>query len=72
MKALNTTALVLIIIGGINWGLVGFFNYNLVDNLFGTGSMISLIIYGVVGIAALWSIIAMFMKMNMKMDKEMM
>jgi uncharacterized membrane protein YuzA (DUF378 family) len=56
MKALNITALVLIIIGGINWGLVGFFDYNLVDALFGSGSVLSRTVYAIVGVAALWSV----------------
>ncbi|HMH70367.1 MAG TPA: DUF378 domain-containing protein [Candidatus Saccharimonadales bacterium] len=58
MKSIYTTALVLIIIGGINWGLVGFFGYNLVDSLFGEGSALARIIYALVGLGALY-IIAM-------------
>lgn len=56
MKAMDTTALVLIVIGGINWGLVGFFNYNLVDGIFGEGSVVARVIYAVVGLAALWAL----------------
>lgn len=52
-------AIVLIIIGGINWGLVGFFDWNLVDAIFGEGSIGSRIVYGLVGIAALVSIAAL-------------
>jgi len=62
MKILNTTSLVLIIIGGINWGLVGLFNYNLVDGIFGVESALSRIIYTIVGIAALWAIVNLFAK----------
>lgn len=53
--------LILLIIGGINWGLVGFFNYNLVSAVFG-GSLfiISRIIYAVVGLAALYAISFLF------------
>ena len=53
--------LILLIIGGINWGLVGFFNYNLVAAVFG-GSLliISRIIYAVVGLAALYAISFLF------------
>lgn len=54
MKAVYVTALVLIIIGGVNWGLVGFFDYNLVDSLFGEGSGLSRVIYALVGLAALY------------------
>ncbi len=49
-------ALILTIIGGLNWGLVGLFNYNLVDAIFGTGSTLSRIIYILVGLAALYMI----------------
>jgi len=56
MKALDIIALVLVIIGGLNWGLVGVFDYNLVDAIFGAYSAISSIIYTVVGLAALWTI----------------
>lgn len=56
MKVVDMVALVLVIIGAINWGLVGLFNFNLVDTIFGTMSMVSRIIYTLVGIAGLWSI----------------
>lgn len=56
MKTLDSIMLALIIIGGINWGLIGFFQFNLVDSLFGSFSLISRIIYGLVGIASLYSI----------------
>jgi len=54
VKGIYTTALVLIVIGGINWGLVGFFDYNLVDSLFGAGSALARIIYALVGLSALY------------------
>ena len=53
---MNILAWILVIIGAINWGLVGFFNWNLVDAIFGDGSVVSRIIYAVVGLAGLWSI----------------
>lgn len=56
MKILNAIILTLVIIGGINWGLVGLFNYNLVDSIFGTMSIVSRIIYTLVGIAGVWAI----------------
>ncbi len=62
MKALSTTALVLVIIGGLNWGLVGLFDYNLVDSLFGVGSALARTIYVLVGLAALYSIVPMMQK----------
>lgn len=62
MKGLYMTAMVLVIIGGLNWGLVGFFDWNLVDALFGEGSALARIIYALVGLAALYMIIARLMR----------
>lgn len=56
MKIIDVIAIILIVIGAINWGLIGFFNFNLVDTLFGTMSVISRIIYALVGISGLWGI----------------
>jgi Uncharacterized conserved protein len=49
-------ALILVIIGGLNWGLVGLFNFNVVDAIFGVGSTLSRIVYIIVGLAALYTI----------------
>lgn len=62
MKVIDKIALVLVIIGAINWGLVGIFNFNLVDTIFGAMSIISRIIYGLVGISGLWAIKILFDK----------
>ena len=56
MKVIDIIALVLIIVGAINWGLIGIFNFNLVETLFGGFSVISRIVYILVGISGLWSI----------------
>ena len=56
MRIINTIALILVIVGGLNWGLIGFFNFNLVDFLFGAGSFLSRLVYILVGIASLWCI----------------
>jgi len=60
MKALNTVALVLLIIGGLNWGLVGLFNFDLVAALFGgtvgPRSSVSNLVYILVGVAAVYGI----------------
>ncbi len=53
-KAMNYTALTISIIGALNWGLIGFFNFNLVSWLFGSGSWLSRIIYGLVGLCGLY------------------
>ena len=62
MSAMEWVAYVLVVIGGLNWGLVGFFNYNLVDSVFGMESVVARIIYGAVGLAALWMIWMPMMK----------
>ncbi|MFQ8987796.1 MAG: DUF378 domain-containing protein [Intestinibacter sp.] len=62
MKVIDKIALVLVIIGAINWGLVGIFNFNLVDAIFGAMSIISRIIYILVGISGLWAIKILFDK----------
>ncbi|WP_018661889.1 DUF378 domain-containing protein [Heyndrickxia acidiproducens] len=53
MSAVQRIALVLTIIGAINWGLIGFFNFDLVAAIFGDNSALSRIIYGIIGICGL-------------------
>ncbi|MBU3896096.1 DUF378 domain-containing protein [Patescibacteria group bacterium] len=50
-KSLGVIALTLVIIGALNWGLVGFFNYDLVAAIFGEMSAISRVVYVVVGLS---------------------
>lgn len=56
MKVIDKIALVLIIIGAINWGLIGIFNFNLVEVIFGNMTIMTRIIYGLVGLSGLWGI----------------
>jgi uncharacterized membrane protein YuzA (DUF378 family) len=58
-KPVDVVAYVLIIVGALNWGLVGFFNFNLVAWLFGEMSTISRIIYALVGLAGIYGIVAL-------------
>ena len=60
MQTLQKIALVFTIIGAINWGLIGIFDFNLVDAIFGVGSAFSRIIYTIVGIAGLINIGLLF------------
>lgn len=63
MKKLGTIgliALTLVVIGGLNWGLVGFFSFNLVTALFGS-TMLANIVYDLVGISALYIAFGCFM-----------
>ena len=56
MKALDYTVLTVILIGAINWGLIGFFDFDLVSTIFGQMTMLTRIIYGLVGIGGLYAI----------------
>ena len=54
LGGLDWLALILVIVGGLNWGLVSLLNWNLVDTLFGTMSTLSQIVYGLVGLSAIY------------------
>ncbi|OGE26833.1 DUF378 domain-containing protein [Candidatus Daviesbacteria bacterium RIFCSPHIGHO2_02_FULL_39_12] len=53
MKMLNQVAFVLLLVGGLNWGLVGLLNYNLVDSLLG-GLGLAGLVYTLVGVSAVY------------------
>lgn len=55
-SVLDKIAILLLAVGGLNWGLVGLFDFNLVDSIFGMGSILARIIYAIVGLAALYGI----------------
>lgn len=56
MKGLDYTVLTIVLIGAINWGLIGFFDFDLVSTLFGQMSLLTRIIYAVVGLGGLYAI----------------
>ena len=56
MRTLDAIALILVVIGAINWGLIGFFQFDLVSSLFGTMSSFSRIVFALVGIAGLYAL----------------
>ena len=56
MQTIQKVTLIFTIIGALNWGLIGFFNFNLVDTLFGSVSWLTRVIYAVVGVAGIYSI----------------
>jgi uncharacterized membrane protein YuzA (DUF378 family) len=60
MKPLNLITLILVIVGGLNWGLVGLFNWDLVAALFGAGSILTRVVYMLVGVSALWQLVPLF------------
>lgn len=55
-NVLDWIALVLVIVGGLNWGLVGLLSFDLVAAIFGAGSLLANIVYILVGLAALYMI----------------
>ena len=60
MNTLEKLVYLLLVIGGLNWGLIGAFKYNLVDHIFGSESALSRIIYTLVGLAAIYGLIRLF------------
>lgn len=60
MKQINLLTLILIVVGGLNWGLVGSMNFDLVATIFGDGSVLARIVYVLVGISAIYQITTLF------------
>ncbi len=56
MKAIDAIALILVIVGAINWGLIGFFRFDLVAAIFGNMTAMSRIIYALVGLSGLYAV----------------
>ena len=54
MKILDVVVTVFLVIGGINWGLIGFFDFNLVAAIFGEATAASRVVYALVGLSALY------------------
>ena len=66
MNPVSWIAVILVIIGGLNWGLIGFFKFDLVAAIFGDMSALTRIVYALVGLAALYMI---FWKFSMDGEK---
>jgi uncharacterized membrane protein YuzA (DUF378 family) len=58
-KVIDVIAYVLVLIGALNWGLIGFFGFNLVSALFGEMTVLSRVVYALVGLAAIYNIFAL-------------
>lgn len=68
---MDTIALILSIIGSVNWGLVGLFKFDLVSWIFGgQDALFSRIIYTIIGLAGLWCITLLFRKNRPNVDGE--
>jgi uncharacterized membrane protein YuzA (DUF378 family) len=57
LKSIDLVIWTLLVIGGLNWGLVGLFNFDLVATIFGPGSLLTRVVYGLVGFSALYDIL---------------
>ena len=60
MRVINSVTLLLLIVGGLNWGLVGLFDFDLVAALFGELSPLSRIVYVLVGVSAVYQLVPLF------------
>lgn len=70
MSTLNRVALVLVIIGALNWGLIGFFQFDLVASIFGgQDAVLSRIVYALVGLSGLYCIRLLFKPLE-ELDAE--
>jgi uncharacterized membrane protein YuzA (DUF378 family) len=57
MKSIDVLAAILVVVGALNWGLVGLFQFDLVASIFGSGAMLSRVVYGLVGLCGLYQAI---------------
>jgi uncharacterized protein len=60
MRMLNSITLILLIVGGLNWGFVGLLNFDLVAAIFGSGSILSRLVYIVVAASGFWQLVPLF------------
>lgn len=67
-KLIDGIALTIAIVGAVNWGLIGFFDFNLVASIFGSMSWLSRIIYALVGICGLY-LICFYMRLGNSADE---
>lgn len=59
MKQISVLTLILVVVGGLNWGLVGLLNFDLVAAIFGEGSALSRVVYTLVGVSAVYQLISL-------------
>ena len=59
MKAIGMLSIILLVVGGLNWGLVGLFNFDLVATVLGAGSILARIVYILVGVCAIYQIVSL-------------
>lgn len=59
MKQLSVLTLILVVVGGLNWGLVGVLDFDLVATIFGEGSALARVVYTLVGVSAVYQLITL-------------
>lgn len=59
MKTIDILAAVLLVVGGLNWGLVAVADFDLVAALFGSGTALARIVYGLVGVSAVYQMVTL-------------
>jgi len=59
MRTIDVVAAILLVVGGLNWGLVGTANFDLVATLFGAGSILAKAVYTLVGLAAVYQALSL-------------
>lgn len=69
MPILNKVTLLLLVVGGINWGLVGLFDFDLVAALFGEASLLSRTVYTLVGVSALGQLVSLIAGQKEQSDR---
>ena len=69
MNTVDKVSTALLVVGGLNWGLVGVFKYNLVDELFGVESGVARVVYTVVGLRAVYCLYRMLTMMSKPASK---
>ena len=68
---MDSVALIVVIIGALNWGSIGIFGYDLIGHMFGGQlAMVSRIVYTLVGLAGLWSITLLFRETDSKLIRD--
>ena len=71
MQVIDRIALILVIIGALNWGMVGLFQFDLIASIFGgMSTVVSRIIYTIVGLAGIWGISILFRRDGIRHSDE--
>jgi uncharacterized protein len=68
MNPIDWIMIVLLVVGGLNWGLVGIFNFDLVAKIFGDASAMARIVYSLVGLAAVYSVVVLPMRSSERLS----